>query len=45
MKIIITIGILKLEMTDTTNSAIKYHFDDIKKLITSMVEDYKKLDL
>jgi cellobiose-specific phosphotransferase system component IIA len=45
MKIIITIGNIKVELTDTTDNAIKYQFDDIKKLITSVVEDYKKLDL
>ena len=45
MKIIITIGNIKVELTDTTDNAIKYQFDDIKKLITSVVEDYKKLYL
>lgn len=42
MKIIITIGEFKVELSDTTDNAIKFQFEDIKKLITSVVEDYNK---
>lgn len=45
MKITITIGIFKVELNDDTKDAIKYCFTDIKQLITSVVDDYKKLDL
>jgi hypothetical protein len=42
MKIVITIGNFKVELSDTTDNAIKYNFTDIKELITSTVNDYNK---
>jgi hypothetical protein len=42
MKIVITIGDFKVEVSDTTDNAIKYNFTDIKELITSAVNDYNK---
>lgn len=42
MKIIITIGDFKVELSDNTDNAIKFELDNIKKLITSVVEDYNK---
>jgi hypothetical protein len=42
MKIIITIGDFKVELSDDSVNGIKYEFENIKKLITSVVEDYNK---
>ena len=43
MKIVITIGEFKVELSDTTDSALKYHFTEIKELITSSVKDYNTI--
>lgn len=44
MKIIITIGDFKVEVSDNTDSAIKYNFVEIRQTITSVVADYIKLN-
>jgi hypothetical protein len=43
MKIVITIGEFKVELSDTTDSALKYNFIDIKELVTSLVKDYNSI--
>lgn len=45
MKIVITINDFKVEITDTSDNAIKYSFEEIKNLITAITADYKKLEL
>jgi len=44
MKIVITIGDFKVELSDNTDSAIKYIFVEIRQTITSVVTDYKSLN-
>lgn len=43
MKIKITIGEFIVELSDTTNNALRYDYEDIKKLITRVAEDYVNL--
>jgi hypothetical protein len=43
MKIKITIGEFILELSDATDSALKYNFTDIKELITNVVKDYNSI--
>jgi hypothetical protein len=44
MKIVITIGDFKVEISDNTDSAIKYNFVEIRQTITSVVSDYNSLN-
>jgi hypothetical protein len=43
MKIIITINDFKIELSDTTDNALKYSFTDIKEVINTAVKEYNNL--
>lgn len=43
MKIKITIGEFILELSDTTDSALRYDFKEIEELISSVVKDYNSI--
>jgi hypothetical protein len=43
MKIVITIGDFKVELSDTSNREICYMVPDIKEIITSVVNNYNSI--
>jgi hypothetical protein len=45
MKITITIKEIKIELSDITDKAIVHNAELIKELISSVVNDYNKLEL
>lgn len=43
MKIVITIGEFKVEISDTSNREIYHMTPDIKQIISSVVQDYNSI--